>query len=133
MNFESDEHGLNASLELETNKGQHISFKVKENLKKRKLTAMLAPIGEESKNPQFFPFVYLKDFAMVVQKGTQISITVDGNKRVPDEMPVKMNGDVIYLSCYCLDPVVFNWNNAYEEKLDTIQTRKKTVTQMNSE
>ena len=54
MAFESDEHGLNASLELETNKGQHISFKVKENLKKPKLTAMLAPIGEESQNPQFF-------------------------------------------------------------------------------
>ncbi len=115
--FTVDDLGLDCSLILKDKFDRVIEFNIREHNTDKKLTSMLAPVGVESKNPLYFPIIYLNKFGMVIKNNTEISITIGGMKRIPSKMPVKMNGTHIYLTRYSLNPVICNWNYSDQDEL----------------
>ena len=118
--FQVDSMGLDAYLLLKDKLEKDIEFRIKENTPERDLTAMLAPVGADSKNPKYFPVIYLDKFGMVIKKGTEILVKTHGILRKPVELPVRMNGMHIYLARYSLEPIISNWNNSYSGNLNPI-------------
>jgi len=118
--FQVDNMGLDAYLRLRDKLEKEIEFRIKENTSERDLTAMLAPIGADSKKPKYFPVIYLDKFGMVIKKSTEIFVKTHGTLRKPVELPVRMNGMHIYLARYSLEPIISNWNNSYSGDLNPI-------------
>lgn len=118
--FQVDNMGLDVYLHLKDKLEKDIEFRIKENTPERDLTAILAPVGAESKKPKYFPIIYLDKFGMVIKKGTEIFVKTHGTLRKPVEIPVRMNGMHIYLARYSLEPIISNWNNSYSGNLNPI-------------
>ncbi len=118
--FDIDEMGLNAYLFLKDKLENKVEFRIKENTLGRELTAILAPISAVSKNPQYFPIVYLNKFSMVIKKATDIFVKIDEDLKKPAELPVKIDNQNFYLARYSLDPINCNWNRSYTGNLNPI-------------
>jgi len=118
--FDIDEMGLNAYLFLKDKLENKVEFKIKENTPGRELNAILAPISAVSKNPQYFPIVYLNKFSMVIKKDTDIFVKIDEDLKKPAELPVKIDNQNFYLARYSLDPIICNWNKSYTGNLNPI-------------
>jgi hypothetical protein len=123
-----DEFGLDSSLYLKDKFNRLIEFTIREYIFGRKLTAMLLPISTERKKPQYFPIVHLMKFGIVIKQNTKISIKIGAEERIPSELPFKMNGMRNYLIRYSLNPIICNWNNAYEGNLPIIIADNETST-----
>lgn len=118
--FQFDEMGLDAYLFLEDKLEKEIEFKIKENSPGRELASILAPIGAVSKNPEYFPIVFLNKFGMVIKKNTEIFVKIHGFLRDATEMPIRMNGMNIYLAHYSLEPIICNWNNSFSGNINPL-------------
>ena len=118
--FDIDEMGLNAYLFLKDKLENKVELKIKENTAGKELSAMLVPIPPDSKNPQYFPLVYLDKFSMVIKKDTNIFIKINEILRKPEELPVKIDNQKYYFARYSLDPINCNWNRTYTGNLNPI-------------
>jgi hypothetical protein len=116
-NFEVDDKGLSASLLMIEKNGYNIEFKIREKLSRRELSAILAPIGASTPNPQYFPYIFLDQFGLVIKEHTYIQVKINGIlKRIP-EFPVRVNGNRVYMVRFSLNPILAYWNNSYKGKL----------------
>ena len=118
--FQFDDTGLNAFLFLEDKLEQEIELKIKEHIPERELAAILAPMGAASKNPDYFPIVFLNKFGWVIKKNTEIFVKIHGVARDTSEMPIQINGMEVYAVHYSLQPIICNWNNNFTGRLDPI-------------
>ncbi len=118
--FQFDDVGLNAFLLLEDKLEQEIELKLKENTPERELASILAPMGAASKNPDYFPIVFLNKFGWIIKKNTEIFVKIHGVARDASEMPVQINGKDVYAIHYSLQPIISNWNNNFTGDLDPI-------------
>ena len=116
--FQFGDVGLNAFLFLKDKLEQEIELKIKENSPERELASILAPMGPVSKNPKYFPIVFLNRFGMVIKTNTEIYVKIHGVKRKTAEMPVQINGRDIYAAHYSLQPIISNWNNNFTGSID---------------
>lgn len=125
--FQFDEMGLDAYLFLKDKLEKEIEFKIKENTPGRELVSILAPIGEVSKKPKYFPIVFLNKFGMVIKNNTEIFVKIHGFLREAKEMPVRLNGMKVYLARYSLKPIFSNWNNNFSGNINPIILNPPTL------
>ncbi|NVM43330.1 MAG: hypothetical protein HWN79_00295 [Candidatus Lokiarchaeota archaeon] len=118
--FQFDDTGLNAFLLLEDKLEQEIELKIKENRPGRELASILAPMSATSKEPEYFPIVFLNKFGMVIKRNTEISVKIHGVARNTTEMPVQINGRDVYTAHYSLQTIISNWNNVFTGSIDPI-------------
>jgi hypothetical protein len=116
-NFQVDNEGLNASLSMTEKNGNSIEFKIRENFPRRELSSMLAPIGASTPNPQYFPYIFLDQFGLVIKEHTDIQVKINGISKKVSEFPVRVNGKNVYMVRFSLNPVLAYWNNSYKGKL----------------
>ncbi len=119
-NFQVDSKGLNASLSMTEKNGNRIEFKIREKFPNRELSSMLAPIGASTPNPQYFPYIFLDQFGLVIKQHTDIQVKINGLLKKISEFPVRVNGKQVYMVRFSQDPVLAYWNNLYIGKLDPI-------------
>lgn len=117
-------NGLEATLELVDKFGKTINMSIKENHPGHELTAMMAPIGGMSKKPDYFPFIYIDEFRMLAQKHSKIKVSVNGELREPDNLPLRINGEKVFLARYANHPVIGYWNVAHKGTLHKIKPQK---------
>jgi len=109
--------GLHANLDFNDRHGKKISVKIKENRSKNKLVSMLAPIGGVLKTFTYFPFFYMKEFNFVKRSKTDIAIVIDNVKMNPKNIPIFVNGELVYLSRYAIKPIIAEINNDFSGQL----------------
>jgi hypothetical protein len=116
-NFQVEDEGLNASLSMTEKNGNSIEFKIRENFPNRELASMLAPIGASTPNPQYFPYIFLDQFGLVIKENTDIEVNINGISKKISEFPVRVNGKHAYMVRFSLNPVLAYWNNSFKGKL----------------
>ncbi len=116
--------GLDASLEFVDKFNKKIKMSVKENHPGHELTAMMAPIGGMSNNPYYFPLIYIDQFRMLAQKHAEIKVSVNGEIREPDNLPLRINGEKVYLARYANHPVIGYWNFEHNGMLKKLRPIK---------
>jgi len=123
--FENTDKGLFASLNLTDRNNRKIELSIRENKKKMKSHGLLAPIGSGSKLPDKFPFIYLKGFTMIKQKGTGITVKIDEKNRTIDKIPALVNFEKVYNAKYSFENVMIEWNKNINTILKPLDYRNK--------
>ncbi|PRR81845.1 hypothetical protein [Clostridium vincentii] len=119
--------GLNASLSFIDKLGRHIEYDIKENTNILNNFGLIAPVGSGIKDPKFFPMVYLKDFNMVKQKGTEISIRIDNRKLEPKKLPLLCDLERVYLLRYSFNNLIREWNHNFNGVLEPVPIESSEV------
>lgn len=122
--FNVTENGVDVHLSLKDRQNRNIEFKIKENKKKLDDFGLIAPIGNMSKVPDKFPVIYLKNFNMVEQKGTEIFVTIDGKKLRPIKLFPFCNFKRAYLARYSYRNNINELNNDYSGILEPVRILK---------
>jgi hypothetical protein len=120
--FEVTESGLDAGLKMKDSKGKSIEFQVKEAPRAKNSKGVLAPIGGTTEIKfDYFPFFFLRNMNFIPRSGSEISIHIGGQARTPQQIPLPVNLEFVYLSRYTADPVLGSWNKSYADILSPIQ------------
>lgn len=82
--------------------------------------SILAPAGDMIDNFTSFPLFFMKETAFLEKDHAQIEIRIGEEHRVPVFIPISINGKFVYLSRYCLDPVVASFNENFKGKLEQV-------------
>lgn len=108
--FNVDYHGAYVYLKMKDYYGRPIELELSENRLKQPDYAMLAPIGSMSKDPNFFPFIYLMEFGFVKNDSTtNINLKIDEKIQKIEKMPVKIEDEEVYNAKYSDKSVITNW------------------------
>jgi hypothetical protein len=75
---------------------------------------MLAPLGAGVKEPLRFPLFLLYDFTFVRRRGTEMTLSVDGEALKPATLPMPVAGSWVYFTRYARDPFIVSWNKAFD-------------------
>jgi hypothetical protein len=94
------------------------------NKKKRKPFGLLAPMGSVAENPSALPLVLLHDFYFVRKKDTEISISIDGKKHKPDELPIPMDFTKMLFTRYSPDPLIVTFSREVDGILPYLEIEK---------
>jgi hypothetical protein len=129
--FDIDDNGLNVSLSMIEKDQNTIEFKIRENVPKRNLSAMLAPVGASTPNPKYFPYIYLDEFGLVVKKKTEINVKINDIQRKVSEFPVRVNGKQAYMVRFSFKPILAYWNNSVKDFLHPIETNDNLLVSFN--
>lgn len=109
--FEVTPSGLDASMKMKDYRGKSVGFQIRETSRKKWSKGFLAPIGAgEAISFPYFPFFHMKDMNFVSRSGTEISVQIDGVERKPQNLPVPVNLEFVYLSRYTPAPIIACWN-----------------------
>jgi hypothetical protein len=123
--FQRDSKGLDVFLHIFDKDRNKIEFKIREHRENRKLSAMLAPVGASTPKPQYFPYIFLEDFGLVVKKNTEIYIEINKISRIISEFPVRVNGESVYMIRFCFDPILGYLNEEFDGTLEPIKVDKE--------
>ncbi|MDO8896432.1 MAG: hypothetical protein Q7V19_02195, partial [Bacteroidales bacterium] len=110
-NLALSSNGLSASLSLKDKNGKAIELEIKENKKVKPAKGILAPIGNVSKNPDKFSFIFLKGIIFIKQKGTEFSLKIDGKDFAMAKIPLLFDYEKVYNAKYSFDNVMIDWNS----------------------
>lgn len=118
--LEYSNKGLNTSLSFIDKLGRHIEYAIIENTTILNTFGLIAPVGSGIKEPKYFPMVYLKDFNMVKQKGTKISIKINNKKLTPKKLPILCELERVYLLRYSFNNIIRQWNHNFNGVLEPV-------------
>jgi len=122
------ESGVAAYFAFEDAAGRPIEVAIQEdNRRERKPFGLLAPMGSAATAPSALPLVILHDFYFVRRAGTSITITVDGQVRQPDGLPLPLDGTRMYMTRYSPDPLIVTFNPAHSGPLTPLERVSATV------
>lgn len=119
-NLEYGDKGLSSSLSFIDKLGRHIQYDIKENTTILNNFGLIAPVGKSIKAPKFFPMVYLKDFNMIKQKGTEISIKINNKDLTPKKLPLLCDLERVYLLRYSFNNLIRGWNHNFNGVLEPV-------------
>lgn len=109
--FELGPTGLDVYFAFEDKQGRAIEVAIVEKHERpAKPFTLLAPVGHGSTNPTSFPLFFLFDFYFVRQKGTEVTINIDGVAHRPDPFPFPLDGAKCYYMRYAADTFMATWN-----------------------
>lgn len=109
--FEIGAHGVDADIAFVDKAGRPMVLRVRETRGKRAGDfALLAPMGTSIDEPRAMPLLFLYRFSFVKVRGTDMSVTIDGEVQKLLRMPVPMGGSRVYMTRYCDDPFIAFWN-----------------------
>ena len=115
--FEVNENFAVAGFSFTDKLGRDVKVFLQENFEKaRSPFSLLAPLGSGSQSPVSLPLFLMYDFSLARQVNTQLSILIDGKSIIPDDLPLLMDGDRVYLSRYSSHPVIINWAPSVDNK-----------------
>ena len=120
VKFDVTEKGIDVYCSFKDKQNRNIEFEVKENKDKEDSFGLIAPVGNDSKNPDKFPVIYLKKFNMVRQKGTEIFVKVDGKKLEIIKLMPLCNFKKVYLARYCYFSNIKDLNTDFTGELEPI-------------
>lgn len=120
IKFDATEKGIDVYCSFKNKYSKNIEFKVKENKDKEDSFGLIAPVGNDSENPDKFPVIYLKKFNMVQQKETEIFVKVDGKKLEIIKLMPLCNFKKVYLARYCYFSNVKDLNTDFTGELEPI-------------
>ena len=103
--------------ELKDVRGRTLEVFVRTARSDRPTRAMLAPLGDIVKSPQMFPFFFIQDFALAPRQGSEVRITIGGEKRQAATIPLWIDGTRFYLARYSFSPTIGIWNRAVTRDL----------------
>ncbi len=125
--FTVGEFGMEAHFSFEDLDGRLIVFQIREQNKKAPQPfGFLSPVGDGSENPSAMPVLMLHDFYFVRQKGTEISITIDGRSHRPDVLKFPIDWTKMYFTRYTPDPLVMFLNPNFEGQVSTLVVNGET-------
>jgi hypothetical protein len=104
VKFDVTGKGIDAYVSIKDKQGRTIGFEVKENKEQIDRYGIIAPIGSRSNKPEYLPIIYLKNFNFIPQKGTKISVKIDGKSMKPQKLIPFFNYKRVYMARYS-DPV----------------------------
>lgn len=119
--FEKDRDGIHIGFEFNDIENRVISVQIDEhNRRSSKYVDLLAPIGHGTEKPTFLPLFFMYKFDFVRKAGTNISIQIDGKKRVPDKFPVPMPKEMQfrYFARYSMDCQIIEFARAEKGTLE---------------
>lgn len=97
---------------------------------KKEAKGFLAPVGGGTTiTIDYFPFFPMKGMKFVRRWGSKITITVDGKARTPQELPIPVNWEFVYLSRYSTDPIIGCWNRTYDGELFPMRPEEQSAYQ----
>lgn len=99
---------------------REIYIKADEKNPEKKHFSILAPAGDMIDNFTSFPLFFMKETAFLEKDRAQITIRIGEEKREPVCIPISINGKFVYLSRYCLEPVVASINENFTGKIDSV-------------
>ena len=120
--------GLDAGLKMKDREGKSVEFQVKEVPRTKGSKGFLAPIGGSTAIKfDYFPFFFMKGMNFVPRSGSEIAIKIGGEDRTPEQIPIPVNWEFVYLSRYTTDPILGCWNKSYDDKLSPKQPGQQLV------
>ena len=120
--FEVRPQGVDIQFAFEDKQGRSISVRICENSRKpRRPFSLLAPFPSAAEKPPSLPLALLYDFYFVRQAGTELEIQIDGKSHQPDSLPAPVDGSRMTFVRYSTDPLILNWNEAYDGSLTPLQ------------
>lgn len=120
--FEVATSGLDAGLKMKDREGKSIEFQVKEATRAKEAKGILAPIGGTTAIKfDYLPFFFLRSMNFIPRSGSEITISIGGEARTPEQIPFPVNLEFVYLSRYTTDPILGCWNKSYAGKLSPMQ------------
>jgi hypothetical protein len=122
--LELNSNGLSASLLLKDRNGINIELEIRENRAMKEPKGLLAPIGSGSIRPDKFPFIYLKGFTMIKQKGTICSLKIGGKDYIIDRIPALVDFEKVYNAKYSFENLLIDWNKNYDGTVHPISIKK---------
>ncbi|MFD3449901.1 hypothetical protein ACFDTO_35585 [Microbacteriaceae bacterium 4G12] len=121
VNFDVTEKGADIYFLFNDKVNRTIEVRIKEHKDKDDSFSLLAPIGDTSEAPDKFPFIYLKKFVMVQQKGTEIFVRINGKYLKPLKLIPLCNFKKVYLARYSHSINIKELNNDYTGVLRPIE------------
>ena len=122
--------GLAAGLKMKDRGGKSIEFQMKESSIKKEAKGFLAPVGGGTAITfDYFPFFHMKGMKFVRRSGSKITINVDGKARTPQEIPIPVNWEFVYLGRYSTDPIIGCWNRTYYGELFPMRPNEQSTYQ----
>jgi hypothetical protein len=122
--------GLDAGLKMKDREGKSIEFQLKESSIKKEAKGFLAPVGGGTAITfDYFPFFHMKGMKFVRRSGSKITISIDGEHRTPQEIPIPVNWEFVYLSRYSTDPIIGCWNRTYDGELFPMRPEQQSTYQ----
>ncbi|HEY5523929.1 MAG TPA: hypothetical protein VIK26_01185 [Clostridium sp.] len=126
-NLEYGDTGLKASLSFIDKLGRHIEYEIKENTNILNNFGLIAPVGSGIKEPKYFPMVYLKDFNMVKQKDTEISIKINNKELIPKKLPILCELERAYMLRYSFNNIIRVWNHNFNGVLEPVSIESSEI------
>ncbi|GHB43916.1 hypothetical protein [Mongoliitalea lutea] len=109
--FEITDHGVQVAINFMDKWGRAIAIHLREsNSKSRKPFGLLAPMGDAAINPSSMPLVWLEDFYFIRRKATEQQVSIDGEERKLDKLPIPMDGTWMYFARYSENPWILMLN-----------------------
>lgn len=129
--FEISDQGIDTHIAFMDIFERRVELRIKEwSSKRRKPFGLLAPMGYAAEKPYSLPLIFLHDFYFVRRASTDIMVSIDGDIRVPDKLPLPLDWSWMYFARYspkphivsCNDSTFFEVNHlALESKRNAIQ------------
>jgi len=130
FNMEVDDNGFKCEIFLKDKFEREIEIKIDEMVPDRELYSFLVP--SSTKELDYFPLVYLRQFGMIHRDLSEILIKIDNKELLPVGAPFKLEGNVIYQSRFSLDPIMCNWNYNFEGYLEAIDVNMSDMSIFNN-
>lgn len=129
LEFEPEEYCFKKSddefrflIKFQDKNGAEIYIKADEYTPGKEYFSILAPAGDMIDNFTSFPLFFMKETAFFEKEHTVIYIRIGQHDRTPVSIPIAINGKFVYLSRYCLEPVVASINENYRGELQYIDS-----------
>lgn len=109
--FEITDYGVQVAISFTDKWGRAIAIHIKEsNSKIRKPFGLLAPMGDAAMYPSSMPLLWLEDFYFVRRKATEQQVSINGEIRKLDKLPIPMDGTWMYFARYSENPWILLFN-----------------------
>lgn len=117
--FRKTDEDFNFLVSFKDKDGNNIYIKADEKNPDKKHFSILAPAGDMIDNFTSFPLFFMKETAFLEVNHAHIIIRIGEEERKPVAIPISINGNFVYLSRYCLEPVVASFNENFEGLLES--------------
>lgn len=124
--FEINDYGVDVNFKINDVEKRTVEVKIKEKSKKKTNPFnILAPLGEDTKNPFSLPIYFMNDFYLVRKKKTEILIKINSEEHSPDSFQIPLDCSTFYFSRYSSDPFFVHFNNSFNGVLKPLQINEK--------
>jgi len=124
--FKDTPFGIHFNLDIRIKNKYRVKIKIQENHQDIKRYDVLATIGAELNEVKRFPFIYMKESAILPVARTEVSFDIDGEIMEVSKIPIKVEGNTCYRIIYSLERIPFFLNEEQDSDLKPVEINSNT-------